>query len=87
LKYPPPPRIKETFALEVDNGLEARALCNDIHNQYHSLVRMIGKTVLRVTGLNGVNGNEKEKGIQTKTPSITVDKQYCNDNHLGRCAV
>ena len=87
LKYPPPPRIKETFALEVDNGLEARALCNDIHNQYHSLVRMIGKTVLRVTGLNGINGNEKEKGIQTKTPSITVDKQYCNDNHLGRCAV
>ena len=55
--------------LQVEGEMEAKSLCRDIKTQYHSLIRMVGTTVLHVKNISNY--------------SIIVHERYCNDDHNG----
>ena len=55
--------------LQVENKLEGSSICTDIMEQYHTLIRMIGTTVLHVTAVDST--------------FVKVDRKYCNDDHIG----
>ena len=55
--------------LQVEAEMEAKSLCRYIKTQYHSLIRMVGTTVLHVKSIS--------------KHSIIVHERYCNDDHNG----
>jgi hypothetical protein len=70
------PLSSNTMKLKVNNELEAKAICNDIKGQYHSIIRLYGSSIFKITNINGkINLHNKY--------SITVDQKYCNDIFLG----